>query len=108
MAFRDIDDINMILAKRQRVFIACREPKRFTDLLVEVGMSKNYLSQVLKELENEGLIRKLPDRRYVVTDKGRALAEKLAEDVEVIELVMKAVNLRGAEVVKKCIEGLLN
>jgi DNA-binding HxlR family transcriptional regulator len=95
------------LTKKHLLLVACREPKRFTDLLEEVGMSKNWLNQALKELESEGLIRKLPDGRYVVTEEGRVLAEKLAEEVEVFELVKKAVRLYGAEAVKQKIQELL-
>ena len=91
------------LTKKQQLLAACKEPKRFTDLLGEVGVSKYWLSVALKELMHEGLIRKLPDGRYVITDEGKILAE----ETEVYELVREAIRKLGAETVKKNIEELL-
>ena len=55
------------------------EPKRFSQLQSEVTVSGKVLSQRLKDLENEGIIKRIvydevPVRiEYQLTDKGKAL-----------------------------------
>jgi Mn-dependent DtxR family transcriptional regulator len=91
------------ITKKLRLLFACKEPKRFTDLIDEVNVSRAWLSVALKELIRKGLIRKLPDGRYVITDEGKMLAE----ETEVYELVREAIRTLGAETVKKSVEELL-
>ncbi len=54
-------------------------PRRFTDLLDGLpGMGRNLLASRMRHLEAEGLVRRV-DRRYELTEDGRALGPALAE-----------------------------
>jgi DNA-binding HxlR family transcriptional regulator len=89
--------------KKLRLLYACKESKRFTDLIEEVDVSRAWLSEALKDLVEKGLVSKTSDDRYVLTEKGRAFIEER----EVMELVREAIRKLGAETVKKNIEELL-
>lgn len=89
--------------KKLKLLYACREPKRFTDLFEEVGVSKAWLSEALKDLAKKGFVSKTSDDRYVLTEKGRVFIEER----EVMELVREAIRKLGAETVKKNIEEIL-
>jgi DNA-binding HxlR family transcriptional regulator len=89
--------------KKLRLLYACKEPKRFTELIEEVDVSRAWLSEALRDLIKKGLIAKTPDDRYILTEKGRALIEER----EVMELVREAVRALGAETVKRSVEELL-
>jgi len=89
--------------KKLKLLYACKEPKRFTELIEEVDVSRAWLSEALRDLTKRGLLAKTPDDRYVLTEKGRAFIEER----EVMELVREAVRVLGAETVKRGVEELL-
>ncbi|BDI21356.1 helix-turn-helix domain-containing protein [Herbiconiux sp. L3-i23] len=53
------------------------EPKRYGDLQRELGVPTNILATRLRELEEAGVLSRLPlrhnTRAYALTDRGRAL-----------------------------------
>ena len=53
------------------------EPKRYGDLQRELGAPTNVLATRLRELEEAGVLRRIPlrhnTRAYELTDRGRAL-----------------------------------
>lgn len=84
--------------------LALREgPLRFKELLAASGLSDVGLIKALKDLQRRGIIRKLPDGRYVLTDEGR----RVVEELEVYELVREAIRRYDAETVRKHVEKLL-
>jgi len=93
--------------KGKRVLAACREPKRFTELLRETGLSKAWLAELLKNLVEEGLLEKLPDGRYVLTEEGKEVLEKFAVSLEAEELLQESLERGYAAAVKKELEGVL-
>ena len=57
-------------------------PKRYGDLQRELGMGTNMLATRLRELEEAGVLYRLPlrhnTRAYTLTDRGLALREAVA------------------------------
>jgi len=84
------------------ILLACRTPRRFAELMREAGVSRAWLAEAVKKLIEEGLLEKLPDGSYALTEKGRELAE--AAEVEV--LVGEAVERRVVSALKAEIERL--
>lgn len=84
------------------ILLACRTPRRFAELMREAGVSRAWLAEAVKKLIEEGLLEKLPDGSYVLTEKGRELAE--AAEVEV--LVGEAAERRVVSALKAEIERL--
>jgi DNA-binding HxlR family transcriptional regulator len=55
------------------------EPRRYTALQARIGgISKKMLTQTLRHLENHGLVARLPDRCYHLTELGRTLLDPIA------------------------------
>ena len=56
-------------------------PQRYGDLQRELGMGTNMLATRLRELEEAGVLYRLPlrhnTRAYALTDRGRALRETI-------------------------------
>jgi len=75
-------------------------PHRFTDLQEKTKMSNRGLSLALTRLSVEGLVERLPDGRYALTEKGKEFVEQL-EAVDLLELVIRE---KGA---KKVFDALL-
>lgn len=71
------------------------EPKRFTDLLNSIGISKKNLGIHLNKLEEMGLLVKGPDGKYVLTEKGKEVLETLQQT----EALKKAVQLIAEEAI---------
>ena len=59
------------------------EPKRYGDLQRELGVPTNNLATRLRELEEAGVLVRLPlkhnTRAYALTDRGRDLREAIVE-----------------------------
>jgi len=59
------------------------EPKRYGDLQRELGVPTNILATRLRELEEAGVLVRLPlkhnTRAYALTDRGRDLREAIVE-----------------------------
>ncbi len=57
-------------------------PQRYGDLQRQLGMGTNQLATRLRELEEAGVLRRLPlrhnTRAYELTDRGLALREAIA------------------------------
>ncbi len=89
------------MSKNVRVILqACKKPQKFSELKKLVPISKVSLYENLKRLQEKGLIEKLPDGRYVLTEEGRNLAEEL----EVYELVREILARHGASDLKASLE----
>jgi DNA-binding HxlR family transcriptional regulator len=71
-----------MVEKKSLILLACRTPRRFTELMREAKVSRAWLAEALKELVEEGLLEKLPDGRYVLTERGKELAE--AAEIEAL------------------------
>jgi DNA-binding HxlR family transcriptional regulator len=76
-----------------RILEEVLEPKRFTDLLNNIGISKKNLGIHLNKLEEMGLIVKGQDGKYVLTDKGKEILETLQQT----EALKKAAQLLADE-----------
>ena len=69
------------------IYALLEGPKRFCQIETSIGISRRVLSQRLKELEKEGIIKRevypeTPVRiEYSLTDKGKAL-EPLIREIE--------------------------
>jgi len=46
------------------------------------GLTREKLAEALREMEEEGLIARLPDGRWTLTEKGREMAEELVWEAE--------------------------
>jgi len=89
------------MSKNVRVILqACKKPQKFSELKKLVPISKVSLYENLKRLQEKGLIEKLPDGRYILTEEGK----KLAEEIEVYELVREILAREGARQFKTDLE----
>jgi len=68
-----------------RILEEVLEPKRFTDLVRSIGISKKNLGIHLNRLEEMGLIVKGQDGKYALTEKGKDVLEALLRVDEVIK-----------------------
>jgi len=82
-----------------KLILACKEPKRFSDLLKEIKFSTQGLSLALKKLQEEGILTKT-DKGYVLTEKGRAICE----EIEVYQLLKKALEIVSAKEIKATLD----
>ncbi len=81
-------------------------PKRYSEILRELGRPEKTIYVSLKQLLAAGLIRKEPDLGYVITEQGRrALVEEELE--ETAADLVKKLGLEKAQRVRQCLEGLL-
>jgi len=94
--------------KAKKLLTVCQEPKRFTEIWREIGMSKAWLAEALKKLQEAGLVEKLPDGRYVLTEEGKRLAAELREEAEVEELLSEAVKRGYVVAVKEELENIFD
>ena len=72
-----------ITPKTRTLLKLCERPSRFVDILRGTGFTTEGLRSALKRLQERGIIRRLEDGRYVLTDKGR----ELLEDVKAVEAI---------------------
>jgi DNA-binding HxlR family transcriptional regulator len=77
--------------KKSLILLACRTPRRFTELMREARVSRAWLAEALKELVEEGLLEKLPDDRYVLSDKGKMVAETVEAETLLAEAAERGV-----------------
>jgi len=66
-----------ITPKTKNLLKLCERPSRFVDLLRGTGFTTEGLSSALRRLQERGIIKKLEDGRYVLTDKGRSVLETI-------------------------------
>lgn len=91
--------------KRERLLLALKKgPRHFKELLAASGLSDVGLIKALRDLQTKGIIVKLPDGRYVLTEEGR----RLAEELEVEDLLAEALRKLGAAAVKAELELMIN
>jgi predicted transcriptional regulator len=78
---------NISPVKLQMIELAS-SPIRFTDLMLEVKRSKKRVADHINELERLGLIQKLENGKYTVTDNGKlfVLSENVKRDIENLPL----------------------
>ena len=78
--------------KRERILLALKEgPKRFGDLLEVTDLSDMGLSKALRDFIDEGLAMRLPDGHYILTDKGRTVAEAVEAEALIEEAAERGV-----------------
>jgi len=75
----------------------CKNPASFTELKNRINISTQGLSLALKRLQQQGLITKNEEGRYVLTKEGR----RFLEEIEAYELAGRLIKLVGADKVKK-------
>ena len=87
--------------KRERLLLALADgAQRFKELLAASGLSDTGLIKALNDLQANGIVVKLPDGRYSLTEKGREWAKRLKAE-EVFERVIRE---KGVE---KVVDALL-
>jgi len=93
------------LRKRERVLLALREgPQRFAALQQASGLSAEGLRKALAELQEEGLVERLPHGSYALTERG----EQVAAEIEARELLEELIRRRGAEEVVALLRAALS
>ena len=72
--------------KKKAILMALSEKRRFTELMKLSGASDTLVIKVLREFNQKGWVKKLPDGRYVLTESGRRVLAKmlLAEKIYVL------------------------
>jgi len=78
-------------------------PQRYIDLKKETKLSDAGLYKKINELMKKGLLKKLPDGRYVLTEEG----SRFLKELEVENLLREALSKLGAAAVKAELELML-
>jgi len=81
----------------------CMTPQRYIDLKKETKLSDAGLYKKINELMKKGLLKKLPDGRYVLTEEG----SRFLKELEVENLLREALSKLGAAAVKAELELML-
>jgi len=79
-------------------------PQRYIDLKKETKLSDAGLYKKINELMKKGLLEKLPDGRYVLSEEGA----RFLKELEVEELLAEALRKLGAAAVKAELELLIS
>jgi len=82
----------------------CTTPQRYIDLKKETKLSDAGLYKKINELMKKGLLKKLPDGRYVLSEEGA----RFLKELEVEDLLAEALRKLGAAAVKAELELMIN
>jgi DNA-binding PadR family transcriptional regulator len=81
-------------------------PRRFSDFSRELGRPDKTVYVALKQLLAAGLIAKEADRKYLITEQGKAVLSELGLEETAGDLVKK-LGPGKARTVRRCLEALL-